>query len=183
MWSGMDNGIWSLIWGMGRLQGLGWGMGYGVWDGEKDLECGRTSESGVGSRIWGLGLGAGEPWGPEWEQGEGPGMQSGRAVRSRVRRGIWGLGWGEGSGKKEGCRVWDGEQDLESGMRSRIWDGYGEHTQVWPESSQPLIPSVLQTYIGNVVISVNPYQSLPIYTPEKVEEYHNCSFFAVKPHM
>lgn len=56
-------------------------------------------------------------------------------------------------------------------------------TRTWPESSQPLIPAVLQTYIGNVVISVNPYQSLPIYTPEKVEEYHNCSFFAVKPHM
>ncbi|XP_064590808.1 unconventional myosin-Ia isoform X1 [Zonotrichia leucophrys gambelii] len=41
----------------------------------------------------------------------------------------------------------------------------------------------IYTYIGNVVISVNPYQSLPIYTPEKVEEYRNCSFFAVKPHI
>lgn len=56
-------------------------------------------------------------------------------------------------------------------------------TRSWAVSSQPLIPAVPQTYIGNVVISVNPYQSLPIYTPEKVEEYHNCSFFAVKPHM
>ncbi|NXB24074.1 MYO1A protein, partial [Rhagologus leucostigma] len=41
----------------------------------------------------------------------------------------------------------------------------------------------IYTYIGNVVISVNPYQSLPIYTPEKVEEYRNCSFFMVKPHI
>ncbi|NWT76455.1 MYO1A protein, partial [Prunella himalayana] len=41
----------------------------------------------------------------------------------------------------------------------------------------------IYTYIGNVVISVNPYQSLPIYTPEKVEEYRNCSFFAMKPHI
>ncbi|XP_038020347.1 unconventional myosin-Ia isoform X1 [Motacilla alba alba] len=41
----------------------------------------------------------------------------------------------------------------------------------------------IYTYIGNVVISVNPYQSLPIYTPEKVEEYRNSSFFAVKPHI
>ncbi|NWI05323.1 MYO1A protein, partial [Tichodroma muraria] len=41
----------------------------------------------------------------------------------------------------------------------------------------------IYTYIGNVVISMNPYQSLPIYTPEKVEEYRNCSFFAVKPHI
>ncbi|NXW25775.1 MYO1A protein, partial [Circaetus pectoralis] len=43
--------------------------------------------------------------------------------------------------------------------------------------------SDIYTYIGNVVISVNPYRSLPIYTPEKVQEYHNCNFFAVKPHI
>ncbi|XP_062453531.1 unconventional myosin-Ia isoform X2 [Rhea pennata] len=41
----------------------------------------------------------------------------------------------------------------------------------------------IYTYIGNVVISVNPYCSLPIYTPEKVQEYHSCNFFAVKPHI
>ncbi|NWY52503.1 MYO1A protein, partial [Chionis minor] len=43
--------------------------------------------------------------------------------------------------------------------------------------------SDIYTYIGNVVISVNPYRSLPIYTPEKVQEYHDCNFFAVKPHI
>ncbi|NXW85931.1 MYO1A protein, partial [Alopecoenas beccarii] len=41
----------------------------------------------------------------------------------------------------------------------------------------------IYTYIGNVLISVNPYSPLPIYTPEKVQEYHNCNFFAVKPHI
>ncbi|XP_063997582.1 unconventional myosin-Ia isoform X2 [Pogoniulus pusillus] len=41
----------------------------------------------------------------------------------------------------------------------------------------------IYTYIGNVVISVNPYRSLPIYGPEAVQEYHNCNFFAVKPHI
>ncbi|NWH46455.1 MYO1A protein, partial [Fregata magnificens] len=41
----------------------------------------------------------------------------------------------------------------------------------------------IYTYIGNVLISVNPYRSLPMYTPEKVQEYHNCNFFAVKPHI
>uniref|UniRef100_A0A8C3JWY9 Unconventional myosin-Ia n=1 Tax=Calidris pygmaea TaxID=425635 RepID=A0A8C3JWY9_9CHAR len=43
--------------------------------------------------------------------------------------------------------------------------------------------SNIYTYIGNVVISVNPYRSLPIYTPETVQEYRNCNFFAVKPHI
>ncbi|NXI36671.1 MYO1A protein, partial [Galbula dea] len=41
----------------------------------------------------------------------------------------------------------------------------------------------IYTYIGDVVISVNPYRALPIYTPEKVQEYHSCNFFSVKPHI
>lgn len=43
--------------------------------------------------------------------------------------------------------------------------------------------SVLQTYIGSVVISVNPYRSLPIYSPEKVEDYRNRNFYELSPHM
>uniref|UniRef100_A0A8D2IZU9 Unconventional myosin-Ia n=1 Tax=Varanus komodoensis TaxID=61221 RepID=A0A8D2IZU9_VARKO len=41
----------------------------------------------------------------------------------------------------------------------------------------------IYTYIGNVVISVNPYEPLPIYSPEIIEKYKNCNFFAVKPHI
>lgn len=41
----------------------------------------------------------------------------------------------------------------------------------------------LQTYIGSVVISMNPYRSLPIYTPQKVEEYRNRNFYELSPHM
>ncbi|XP_062975660.1 unconventional myosin-Ia-like isoform X2 [Elgaria multicarinata webbii] len=41
----------------------------------------------------------------------------------------------------------------------------------------------IYTYIGNVVISVNPYEPLPIYSEETIEEYKNCNFFAVKPHI
>ncbi|KAF7245065.1 Unconventional myosin-Ib [Varanus komodoensis] len=39
------------------------------------------------------------------------------------------------------------------------------------------------TYIGSVVISLNPYRLLPIYSPEKVEEYRNRNFYELRPHI
>uniref|UniRef100_A0A8C0XB77 Unconventional myosin-Ib n=1 Tax=Castor canadensis TaxID=51338 RepID=A0A8C0XB77_CASCN len=41
----------------------------------------------------------------------------------------------------------------------------------------------IYTYIGSVVISVNPYRSLSIYSPEKVEDYRNRNFYELSPHI
>ncbi|XP_021060664.1 unconventional myosin-Ia [Mus pahari] len=41
----------------------------------------------------------------------------------------------------------------------------------------------IYTYIGNVVISMNPYQQLPIYGPEFIAKYRDYTFYELKPHV
>lgn len=56
-------------------------------------------------------------------------------------------------------------------------------SNLWIGANAFCLSFSLQTYIGSVVISMNPYRSLPIYTPEKVEEYRNRNFYELSPHM
>lgn len=41
----------------------------------------------------------------------------------------------------------------------------------------------IYTYIGNVLVSVNPYQQLPIYGPEFIDKYRDYTFYELKPHI
>ncbi|XP_028159823.1 unconventional myosin IC isoform X1 [Ostrinia furnacalis] len=43
--------------------------------------------------------------------------------------------------------------------------------------------NIIYTYIGNVLISVNPYKNLPIYTEEKIKLYYKKAFFEAPPHV
>lgn len=52
-----------------------------------------------------------------------------------------------------------------------------------PTPAHSLYLSWLQTYIGNVLISVNPYQQLPIYGPEFIAKYRDYTFYELTPHM
>lgn len=40
-----------------------------------------------------------------------------------------------------------------------------------------------QTYIGSVLVSVNPYKDLEIYTKNHMERYRGVNFYEVSPHM
>ncbi|GFT88678.1 unconventional myosin-Ia [Nephila pilipes] len=41
----------------------------------------------------------------------------------------------------------------------------------------------LQTYIGNVVVSVNPYKKLALYTTEVIHAYQQYSMYELPPHI
>lgn len=43
--------------------------------------------------------------------------------------------------------------------------------------------NLIYTYIGQVLVSVNPYKKLPIYNPETIQYYHGRNFFEAPPHI
>lgn len=40
-----------------------------------------------------------------------------------------------------------------------------------------------QTYIGSVLVSVNPYKELEMYSKQQMERYRGVSFYEISPHM
>lgn len=40
-----------------------------------------------------------------------------------------------------------------------------------------------QTYIGTLLVSVNPYKELDIYNKKEMELYKGVNFFELPPHM
>lgn len=42
---------------------------------------------------------------------------------------------------------------------------------------------IKQTYIGTVVVSVNPYKNLPIYSHDVIEKYRGENLYELPPHM
>eukprot|EP00043_Microstomoeca_roanoka_P016689 m.171960 g.171960 ORF g.171960 m.171960 type:complete len:147 (-) comp16509_c11_seq1:3246-3686(-) len=42
---------------------------------------------------------------------------------------------------------------------------------------------LIYTYISNVVVSVNPYHQLPIYSPEHIRIYQNVNLYELPPHL
>ncbi|KAM6464117.1 unconventional myosin-Ib isoform 3-T4 [Liasis olivaceus] len=69
--------------------------------------------------------------------------------------------------------------------------GVGDMVLLEPLTEETFISNLKQrfdhneiyTYIGSVVISINPYRLLPIYSAEKVEEYRNRNFYELRPHI
>ncbi|XP_022087036.1 unconventional myosin-Ib-like [Acanthaster planci] len=41
----------------------------------------------------------------------------------------------------------------------------------------------IYTYIGSVVVSVNPYKKLPLYTLDKIQEYRGMNLYELPPHI
>lgn len=51
------------------------------------------------------------------------------------------------------------------------------------KSCRTWLPLSLQTYIGTLLVSVNPYKELDIYNKKQMDTYMGVNFFELPPHM
>ncbi|KAF3695064.1 Unconventional myosin-Ib MIH-L Myosin I alpha [Channa argus] len=89
---------------------------------------------------------------------------------------------------------WGGTPTAKMEVKTSLLDnmiGVGDMVLLEPLSEDSFLENLrkrfdhneIYTYIGSVVISMNPYRSLPIFTPDKVEEYRNRNFYELSPHI
>lgn len=45
------------------------------------------------------------------------------------------------------------------------------------------VDSLFQTYIGTLLVSVNPFKELDIYNKKQMDMYMGVNFFELPPHM
>lgn len=61
---------------------------------------------------------------------------------------------------------------------------FSSHTALNISVRIPLLILLFQqTYIGTVVVSVNPYKNLPIYSQDAIEKYRGENLYELPPHM
>ncbi|VDI66782.1 Hypothetical predicted protein [Mytilus galloprovincialis] len=59
-----------------------------------------------------------------------------------------------------------------------------EHPEAFVENlKKRFTENLIYTYIGPVLVSVNPYHQLDIYNDEIIQTYRNVNFYELPPHM
>ncbi|CAK6966591.1 unconventional myosin-Ih [Scomber scombrus] len=89
------------------------------------------------------------------------------------------------------CCVWLGQLDMEGALTARDRVGIQDFVLL-DETTEPAFISNLKkrfskdliyTYIGTLIVSVNPYKELDIYNKKQMDLYMGVNFFELPPHI